>query len=131
MAEGASHQTGDWPAKTGESSLWINPVHKGATHSRGDLLCFFRRACGGGFLGRGALRGGLGGARQHAKFFEQLRLAAQGNLGDLEILRSPSVEGSQGGILFAGGLLRRAFSGFLLLVGGVVRGDLGVARFAV
>ncbi len=53
---------------------------------------------------RGVVRRGLGGACQHAKLFEQLRLAAQGHPGDLEILRRPSVQSSQGGILFTGGL---------------------------
>ena len=48
----------------------------------------------------GALCSSLECARQHAELFEQLRLAAQGNLGDLEILRRPIVEGLQGGILF-------------------------------
>ena len=90
----------------------------------GGLFCLFRRPCGGGFLGSGTLRGGLGSARQHAKLFEQLFLAAQGYLRDLEILRSPVVEGSQSGIPFTGGLLRRTFGGLLLLVGGIISGNL-------
>jgi len=82
------------------------------------LFCFFRGACSGGFLGSGALRGGLGSTCHHADLFEQLRLAAQGHLGDLEILRRPVVESLQGGILLARGLLRRGMA---------VRGTLIVA----
>ena len=88
------------------------------------LFCFFCGSCGRGFLGSGTLCGGLGSARQHADLFEQLRLAAQGHLGDLEILRRPVVESLQSGILFTRGLLRRAFGGFLLLVGSIVGDDL-------
>ena len=77
---------------------------EGVLKTGGYAFTFFAARVAEAFLGASALRGGLGSARQHAKLFEQLFLAAQGHLGDLEILRSPSVEGSQSGILFTRGL---------------------------
>ena len=66
-------------------------------------------------LGRRA-RAGAGG---YADLLEQLLLTAQSHARDLDILRPPGVQRSQGRIRLAAGLLRRPLGGFLSLVGKV------------